>query len=95
MVDNKVSIFFQGHDHLFCKQELDGIVYQTLPCPADNSYSAFNSNAFSGIKFPNSGFLNVKVNNREVSVEYIGSALNTDDGSRKNKEIIYTYTIRK
>ena len=28
MADNKVTIFFQGHDHLFCKQELDGVIYQ-------------------------------------------------------------------
>ncbi|MEI6690985.1 MAG: metallophosphoesterase [bacterium] len=25
MVKNKVTIFFQGHDHLFAKQELDGV----------------------------------------------------------------------
>jgi len=35
MAENHVSIFFQGHDHLFAKQELDGIIYQTLPTPAD------------------------------------------------------------
>ncbi|MCU0644285.1 MAG: metallophosphoesterase family protein, partial [bacterium] len=35
MVDNGVTIFFQGHDHLFAKEELDGIVYQECPMPSD------------------------------------------------------------
>ena len=28
MVKNGVTIFFQGHDHLFARQERDGMVYQ-------------------------------------------------------------------
>ena len=34
MVKNKVSIFFQGHDHIFCTQERDGLIYQSMPNPA-------------------------------------------------------------
>ena len=30
MVDTGVTIFFQGHDHIFCRQELDGVVYQVM-----------------------------------------------------------------
>ncbi|MGL4229360.1 MAG: metallophosphoesterase family protein, partial [Tannerellaceae bacterium] len=53
-----VNIFFQGHDHLFCKQELDGVVYQSCPNPADNTYTAFNATAYkSGDILPNSGFV--------------------------------------
>lgn len=95
MVDNKVSIFFQGHDHLFCKQELDGLVYQTLPCPADQSYSTYNADAYNGVQFSNSGYLQVEVDPRQVKVNYIGSALANDTTNRKNKAIIYTYTIRR
>ena len=58
MVKNKVTIFFQGHDHLFAKQELDGIIYQTVPNPADDTYSAFNKEAYTtGTILPNSGYL--------------------------------------
>ncbi len=39
MVDNHVTIFFQGHDHIFVHQQLDGAVYQTLPQPADFNYA--------------------------------------------------------
>ena len=31
--DYGVSIVFKGHDHLYVKEELDGIIYQTLPQP--------------------------------------------------------------
>ena len=42
MVKHKVNIFFQGHDHLYCKQDKDGIVYQELPMPSDSTYAALN-----------------------------------------------------
>ena len=35
MADNRVTIFFQGHDHIFVKQELNGVIYQSLPEPAN------------------------------------------------------------
>jgi hypothetical protein len=31
MVKNRATAFFQGHDHEFAHQQLDGITYQTLP----------------------------------------------------------------
>jgi hypothetical protein len=46
-VDNSVTVFFQGHDHLFARQELDGVVYQSLPNPAGDSYTAFHADAYS------------------------------------------------
>jgi hypothetical protein len=33
LVQNKVSTVFHGHDHLYARQELDGIVYQEVPQP--------------------------------------------------------------
>ncbi len=33
LVDNGVSIVFHGHDHMFVKQDLDGVVYQLVPQP--------------------------------------------------------------
>ncbi|MCL1125049.1 metallophosphoesterase family protein [Shewanella surugensis] len=37
MVKNNVTIFFQGHDHVYSKEIVDGVIYQSLPSPADNS----------------------------------------------------------
>ena len=31
MVENGVTIFFQAHDHIFVRQELDGVIYQSVP----------------------------------------------------------------
>lgn len=87
-----VTIFFQGHDHVFCKQVLDGVVYQSCPNPADNTYRAFNADAYkSGDVLPNSGFLNVTVSPEEVTVTYIRAFL---DGDGVNNGVAYTYTIK-
>lgn len=94
MVKNKVTIFFQGHDHLYAKQELDGIIYQSLPCPADDTYTAFNSDAYtSGKILPNSGFLNVTVSQQEVKVEYVRSFL---PGATipENEKQNFVYTVK-
>lgn len=62
MADNRVTIFFQGHDHIFVKQELDGVIYQTLPEPAHPGYTFENETAYkTGDKFPNSGHVRVTV----------------------------------
>ena len=88
MSENNVTIFFQGHDHLFAQQELDGVEYQTVPCPADPTFTAFNSNAYtSGTILPNSGYLKVDVSSEAVTVNYIAT------GGDKNGQSIYSYTL--
>jgi len=89
MVDNNVTIFFQGHDHIFARQELDGVIYQTLPEPANPFYSWENEDAFtSGDKFPNSGHVRVTVSPDGVTVDYVRSYLEKPD------EVAFTYTVR-
>jgi len=92
-----VTIFFQGHDHLFAYQELDGVVYQTVPNPADPTYTAFNGDAYkSGYILPNSGFLNVTVSTNQVKVDYVSSYLPKDeDTTHKNGQIAYSYTLNR
>ncbi len=89
MAQNQVTIFFQGHDHLFARQELDGVIYQTLPEPAHPGYTTENDDAFtSGVKYPNSGHLQVTVSPEGVKVDYIRSYLEKAD------ELAYSYTVR-
>jgi hypothetical protein len=89
MVDNGVTIFFQGHDHIFARQELDGIIYQSLPEPANPFYSWENAEAYqSGDKFPNSGHVRVTVSPTGVTVEYIRSYLDKPD------EVAFSYTVK-
>jgi len=96
MVENDVTIFFQGHDHLFAKQELDGIIYQEVPNPADNTYTAFNRDAYkSGDIFSNSGFLNVFVSADQVKVDYVKAVLPNDESSQnKNGDIEFSYIVK-
>ena len=89
MAQNKVTIFFQGHDHLFARQQLDGVTYQTLPEPANPFYTVENEDAFlSGDKLPNSGHLRVSVAPTGVTVEYIRSFLEKED------ELAFSYTLK-
>lgn len=95
MAKNGVTIFFQGHDHVFMKQELDGVIYQTLPEPADPNYALYNSDAYkSDVKYPNSGHVRVTVSPEQVKVDYVRSALPVDEkDGHFNGEIVYSYTV--
>jgi hypothetical protein len=95
MAENLVTIFFQGHDHLFARQELDGVIYQTVPMPADSTYQTPNQEVYiSGITRPESGYLRVTVSPQRVTVDYIRSFLSQDENaSQQNGMVDYTYTI--
>ena len=95
MVENGVTIFFQAHDHLFARQELDGIVYQSVPNPADDLYNVYNRQAYrSGDVLPNSGYLNVTVSPESVEVDYIRSYLPEHEvDGRRHGEVAYSYTV--
>ena len=89
MADTGVTIFFQGHDHIFVKQELDGVIYQSLPEPANPFYSWENEDAYkTGDKFPNSGRVRVSVAPDGVTVEYVRSYLDKPD------EVAFSYVVR-
>ena len=94
MVKNGVTIFFQGHDHLFARQQRDGVIYQSTPNPADATYQAFNQEAYrSGDILPNSGHLRVTVSPSEVKVNYVRAFL-TKDETEKNKNGVTAYSYR-
>ena len=77
MVSNNVTIFFQGHDHIFVRQQLDGVTYQSLPNPADPNYSLFNSDAYTNFiyKTNNTGYTRVTVSPTNVKVDYVRTIL--------------------
>lgn len=94
MVKNRVSIFFQGHDHIFVTQERDGIIYQSMPNPADDTFSYFNDSAYtSGVKAPNSGHVRVSVGDSEAVVEYFLVA-RENDSIRKNLQLAHRYSVK-
>ncbi len=95
MVKQGVTIFFQGHDHLFARQERDGVVYQETPNPADDGYNIFNKDAYrSGDILPNSGYLRVTVSPAGVRVDYIRAYLPKDETpEHKNGEVAFSYSV--
>lgn len=95
MAANHVTIFFQGHDHLFARQELDGVVYQELPEPADPTYTLWNAGAYkSGEKISNTGYVRVSISESVVRVDYVKTYLPKDEtATRRNGEVAYSYSI--
>ena len=95
MVANDVSIFFQGHDHIFVTQELDGVIYQTLPEPGDPNYALENADAFeSDIELPNTGYTRVTVAPEGVTVEYVRTFLPEDEGPGQTSGMVaHSYTV--
>ena len=96
MVKTGVAIFFQGHDHLFARQEKDGVVYQEVPNPADATYQAFNREAYrSGDILPDSGHLRVTVATDHVKVDYVRAWLPKDEaGDNRNGAVAFSYTVK-
>jgi hypothetical protein len=96
MVKHGVTIFFQGHDHLYAQQERDGIVYQEVPMPADQGYQTYNADRYGpGVKLPNSGHLRVTVSPEAVRVDYVRSFLPADEGpGKKTGDFAHSYTLK-
>ena len=95
MAKNSVTIVFQGHDHICDRQELDGIIYQTLPEPADPDYALYNEDAYkSGVRLSNTGYTRVTVSPGGVRVDYIRTFLPKDENDGKvNGEVAATYAV--
>lgn len=96
--DTGVSIFFQGHDHLFAKEDLDGIVYQEVGMPSDSTYEIgmlANADAYTANQRGGSGHMRVSVNPDNVKVDFVRAYLpaDTKTGGRQNQEIGFTYTL--
>jgi len=73
LLDYKVGFVFKGHDHLYVKQELDGVIYQTVPQPSHPGDS-INVNQYgyiSGKGVGGSGFLKVSTSGNSAKVDFI------------------------
>jgi len=73
LLDYKVGFVFKGHDHLYVKQELDGVIYQTVPQPSHPG-DKINVNQYgyiSGKGVGGSGFLKVSTSGNTAQVDFI------------------------
>ena len=73
LLENKVGFVFKGHDHLYVKQDLDGIVYQTLPQPSHpgDKLDVKQYGYLSGRGVGGSGFLKVRTEGDTAFVDFI------------------------
>ena len=94
LADKGRAIVFHGHDHLFVKQDLDGVVYQETQRPNLRKYVDNGDGAkygyLSGTVLPNSGHLRVTVTPAKVTVEYVRAYL---PGDGANRAVSFTYTV--
>jgi hypothetical protein len=100
LVANHVNAVFHGHDHLFVKQELDGIIYQEVPQPSaarpNNTGSATEYNYLTGDLLGSPGHIRVTVSPDGVTVEYVRTYLPEDRNDRQvNGQVEYLYSIGK
>ena len=95
LVENHVSAVFHGHDHVYVKQDLDGIVYQEVPQPdvaESSSHLASEYGYKNGTIKDGSGYIRVKVQDGLATVEFIHESIDKSGGS--TSEIEDSYTIR-
>ncbi len=103
LAENNVSVYFQGHDHLFAKGSYNGVTYVSVPMPAagpdpanpdyfpgnvtDGNYDAYPES----LVLPNSGHVRVKVGPGGVKVEYVSVKLPRDRGT--NRAVAFSCTV--
>jgi 3',5'-cyclic AMP phosphodiesterase CpdA len=99
LVQHHVTAVFHGHDHLYAKQDLDGIVYQEVPQPsAANSFSgaslASEYHYASGKIIDSSGHLRLSVTPSTVTTEYVRAWLPTAETAlRKNAQVADRWSV--
>lgn len=98
LVRHGVTAVFHGHDHLYARQELDGIVYQEVPQPSAKNFSSGPSLAVAyhyaaGTILSSSGHLRVNVGPDRVTVQYVRAWLPRDETTQRiNRQVDDTWS---
>lgn len=97
LVDHGVDVVFHGHDHMFIKQDLDGIVYQLVPQPGhprSGTKSATDYGYLSGDIQGSSGIVRVRVDGGSARVDYVRTYLPAaESGKQRNGDVTYSYML--
>lgn len=99
LVANKVTAFFHGHDHLYAKQDLDGIFYQEGPQPSAKNFNlgtrGTDYSYTHGTVIGGTGYIRVQVSPSEVKAEYVKTWLPTqENATRKNGIVADTWSVK-
>ena len=95
-VKHGLSAVFHGHDHLFVKEELDGIIYQEVPQPGHPSGGTRSAEeyGYKGVLLGSSGHLRVTVEPAQTVVEYVRASVSgVTRGDAANGSVEHRYTI--
>jgi hypothetical protein len=96
LVKTGVDIVFHGHDHLYAKEELDGVIYQEVPQPGHPTGGTRSAEeyGYTGVIFGSSGHLRVSVAPKETVVEYVRTAVPGITKSEVvNRAVEHRYTL--
>lgn len=96
-VQNGVNIVFHGHDHLFVKEELDGIIYQEVPQPGHPSGGTRSAEeyGYTGVILGSSGHVRVTVSENEAKVDYVRSIVpGVTRSDLENGAVEHSYTVK-
>lgn len=100
MADTGVTVYFHAHDHIWVKQDLDGVVYQELPSPSalkqgenEPNWSRFYTDETSVI-IENTGYTRVSVSPEQVQVDYVRTYLpEHENEEQQSGDVSYSYVI--
>jgi hypothetical protein len=98
MVKYGVNVYFHGHDHIYAREELDGIVYLECPKPDDAGYAwdPYGYGETEGLypdaiqEIQNSGHIRVIVSPSDVKIDYVRAYL---PGDGNNGTVADTVTV--
>jgi predicted phosphodiesterase len=96
-VKNHVNIVFHGHDHLFVKEELDGIIYQEVPQPGHPTGGTRSAEeyGYTGVILGSAGHVRVTVSENEAKVDYVRSIVpGVTRADLENGVVEHSYTIK-
>lgn len=79
LVKNHVTAVFHGHDHLYARQEKDGVAYIETPQPSFGRHESPSSvteyGYQSGVILGSPGYMRVTVDAKKCSIEYVHASL--------------------
>jgi hypothetical protein len=98
LVANGVTAFIHGHDHLYARQELDGILYLEGPQPSAKNLNlgtrAAEYGYVQGTLLGGAGYIRVQVSPAGVTFDYIQSwKPEAESATRRNGMVADSFTL--
>jgi predicted phosphodiesterase len=96
-VKHGVNVVFHGHDHLFVKEDLDGIVYQDVPQPGHPSGGTRSAEEYGyrGVILGSAGHVRVTVEENQAKVDYVRSIVpGVTRSELENGAVEHSYTVK-